>query len=465
VLATSRQPLGVDGEVRYEVPPLPVPERDDGAGVYTSDAGRLLIERARAADPHFAVTGANAAALARICRQLDGMPLALELAAARLRAFDPERVADLLDDRFRLLVSNLRTAPARQQTLRAAVDWSYDLLTGEEQRLFRRLSVFAGGFSLEAAERVCGGPPLSPTTVLTIVGSLVDRSLLVAERQPEGGTRYRLLETLRAYGRARLEPGESTEVHLRQLAFLHDLVSTADSELHGPGQARWLEQLDAERDNLRAVLRWALTHGGADSAVRLIALLPTYWDLRSQFSESAVWLGEALGRSAELAPRLRAEVLAGAAQIALARGEHGEAVRLARRAVDDFGSVADELGAARARLLLGLAALYQGEYARAGEILDGCLAEFVRLGRSWERAAALGRLGHLARMQGDYPRARSRFEQALALCRELGDHGGTGWTMWQLGVLARYDAVPGEPADLRAARGRLRRGPRPLHHG
>jgi predicted ATPase len=218
VLATSRQPLGVAGEVVLDVPPLAVPATDDPTDVAASDAVRLLAERARAADGRFALTAANAAAVARVARRLDGMPLALELAAARLRVFDAQRLADLLDDRFRVLVSTLRTAPARHQTLRAAVAWSYDLLTAEEQALFRALSVFEGGFTLEAAERV--------GDAVTVLPSLVERSLVVVD-----GSRYRMLETLREYGRAQLDPAEAELAHRAHLHHHLDLAERAVDEL------------------------------------------------------------------------------------------------------------------------------------------------------------------------------------------------------------------------------------------
>jgi len=234
VLTTSRQPLGVDGEITYEVAPLPVPPTDTGADIGSYDAVRLLTDRARAADPRFTITAGTAGSLAKICRRLDGIPLALELAAARLRAFDPQQLASLLDDRFSLLGSTTRRAPARHQTLRAAIACSYDLLTSEEQTLFRRLSVFDGGFTLEAAEQVCAEPP-DPGAILTRLPSLVDQSLVVADRHPGGGTRYRLLETVREYARERLADDEAAEVAGRHLRYFLELAELAYPELQSPG--------------------------------------------------------------------------------------------------------------------------------------------------------------------------------------------------------------------------------------
>ena len=441
VLATSRQPLGVAGEVTYEVAPLPVPPTDGPADVGASEAVRLLAERARAADPSFAVTAPAAAGLARICRRLDGLPLALELAAPRLRAFDPRELADLLDDRFRLLGPATRAAPARHQTLRAAIGWSYDLLTPEEQTLFRRLSVFDGGFTLEAAGQVCAGQPLDRGAVVGGLASLVDQSLVVADRHP-GGTRYRMLETLRDYARERLAGDEAARLHRRHLRWFLDLASQADRRLQSPRQREWLALLDAERGNLRAALRWSLAGDEAarSQGVRLTILLWRYWDLRALFNEGRAWADAALSASARLDPPARAELLATTAAIALWGGGHDQAAALARQSLDLFRSAGDEPGMARASLLAGYAALHQGDFAAAGELLDHSRAELARLGLRWDQATALGRLGCLLRERGEYGRSRARFEEALALQREVGDERGVAWTTWQLGVLAYRQA-------------------------
>jgi predicted ATPase/DNA-binding SARP family transcriptional activator len=442
VLATSRQPLGVEGEVTYEVPPLPVPPADTEAGVDAYDAVRLLTERARAADPRFAVAAGTAGSLARICRRLDGLPLALELAAARLRTFDPQRLASLLDDRFTLLESTTRRAPARHQTLRAAIGWSYDLLTADEQALFRRLSVFDGGFTLEAAEQVCTSAPLRPGAILTGLPALVDRSLVVADRRPDGGTRYRLLETLREYARERLPAAEAAELHGRHLRFLLDLAEQAALELRSPRQRQWLALLDGERDNLRAALRWSLTREGGERrhGVRLATLLWRYWEPRALFSEARIWVDTALSESSHAGPRARAELLATSAAVALSGGGHDEATALARESLELFRRLGNEPGMAQATSLLGVAALHQGDHARAGELLERSRAEFARLGQPWEQASVLGRLACLLRLRGDYGRSHAYFEEAVALHRGVGDEHGVAWTTWQLGVLARYQA-------------------------
>jgi predicted ATPase/DNA-binding SARP family transcriptional activator len=425
VLATSRQPLGVAGEVVLDVPPLAVPATDELAEVAASDAGRLLAERARAVDGRFALTATNAAAVARIARRLDGMPLALELAAARLRVFDAHQLAELLDDRFRVLVSTLRTAPARHQTLRAAVAWSYDLLTPEEQALFRVLSVFEGGFTLEAAERVGDAIALLP--------SLVERSLVVVDRRSVH--RYRLLETLREYGRAQLDPAEAEQAHRAVLQHFLELAARAADGIRGPRREEWLAQLDAERDNLQAVFRWALTHGERAAGLRLTASLVLYWDEQALFREGAEKLSDALAGSDDVDPDLRAEALAGAALMAIGEGEHQQVTELSRRSL---ALATDEYGRLRATTLLGHANLYQGNYSEANRLLEASLDGYHRLGRARDEAEVLGRLGHLHRLRGDYAAARERLEQSLALHLRIGDGAGRARMVWQLGVLARY---------------------------
>jgi predicted ATPase len=427
VLATSRQPLGVPGEHVLDVPPLTLPASDKPADIEASDAVRLLAQRARAADGSFALTADNAAAVARIVRRLDGMPLALELAAPRLRVFEPERLADLLDDRFRVLVSTLRTAPARHQTLRAAVAWSYDLLGADEQALFRALSVFEGGFTLEAAGWMGDAVALLP--------ALVERSLVVV-----GHRRYRLLETLREYGRAQLDPDEARDVHRRHLRYHVDLAERSAAGLYTPSCQDWLRRLDDERDNLRAALRWSLTHGERADGLRLAAYLAEYWDAQALYSEGATWMREALAAAPDdAAPAVRALALAGVAQLAIGEGGHAEAGRFARESLTVAEEAGDEQCAAFATYLLGNVALYQADYDEAEQLLQRALTRYQKLNHLWQSGSTLGRLGHLYRQRGDFPAARAYLERSLAVRIRAGDESGQAWSLWQLGVLARYE--------------------------
>jgi tetratricopeptide (TPR) repeat protein len=370
--------------------------------------------------------------VASIARRLDGMPLALELAAARLRVFDPQRLAVLLDDRFRVLVSTLRTAPERHQTLLAAIAWSYDLLAADEKSLFRALSVFEGGFTLEAAERVSGERGIA----LTLIPALVERSLVVVDRRA-GSNRYRLLESLREYGRAQLEPDESYECHRQHLHWYLELAERAELGIRGPEYRTWLDVLEAEGDNIRAALKWSLTQQ-RQIGIKFAAALAPYWDEATYYSEGARWLRYAIEDSAGVPAELGALVLAGAARLAIGQGDHRHAHELTERSLTLAREAGDEAGIVRATALRGNVELYQGNYAEAAPLLEESMADFGRLGLIWEKSEALGRLGHLHRLSGDYANARVRLEQSLALREELGDVVGRAWVLWQLGVLARY---------------------------
>ncbi|MGK5558073.1 ATP-binding protein [Actinomadura kijaniata] len=278
VLATSREPLGIAGEHVWPVAPLEVPAAGAGPGrLRESPAVRLFEARARAAAPEFALDDGTAEAVATVCRRLDGVPLALELAAARVRAFGVHRLAERLDDRFRLLASGRRAVPARQRTLRAVMDWSWELLTDSERAVLRRLAVHAGGFTLEAAEQTCGGDGVDPADVADLLARLVDRSLVV-----RAGERYRLLESVAAYCLERLdEAAETPAVRLRHAVYYTSVVECAEAAWkRGSSRARWLARLDAETANLRSALENTARHGDARLALRLTSSLAWYWALR-----------------------------------------------------------------------------------------------------------------------------------------------------------------------------------------
>src|SRR5439155_1838301 len=294
VLATSREPLGVAGETTWRVPPLAVPAVAGGStpqslGAY--DAVGLFVERARQARPNFTVTNDNAPAVAEICARLDGSPLAIELAAARVRVLSPEGIRAGLDDRFRLLTGGSKRV-ARQQTLAASVEWSHDLLGERERTLLRRLAVFAGGFTLDAAEAVCAGDGIEALDVLDLLASLVDKSLVMADDdRPE--TRYRLLETIRQFASARLEAsGETVALRDRHLAFQLRLAAVAESEMLADDDL--VTRLEAEHDNLRAALDWALSRSQIDDAIQLLLGLCNLWFSRGLMREALVWLDRVL---------------------------------------------------------------------------------------------------------------------------------------------------------------------------
>jgi non-specific serine/threonine protein kinase len=297
ILASSREALGVAGEVTYRVPSLRLPDRDHLPSLEAMnqyEAVKLFIDRATAALPSFTVTNENAPALAQVCHRLDGIPLAIELAAAKVRVLSLDQIAKRLDDRFRLLTGGRRTALERHQTLRAAVDWSYNLLPPEEQTLFKRLSVFVGGWTLEAAESVCADESSSGMVggedVLNLLEQLINKSLVITEEEHRE-SRYHMLETMRQYASEKLvESGESDILHDRHLHFLVELVETAEPHLRRAEQLEWFSILDDEHENLRTALNWSLDIPSSVPGLRLAGALGPYWRIREHFKEGIDWL-------------------------------------------------------------------------------------------------------------------------------------------------------------------------------
>jgi non-specific serine/threonine protein kinase len=320
ILATSREPLRVGPEVIWRVPALSLPEQNHWplAVLTGSDAVRLFVERAAVVRPGFALTADNAAAVAEICRRLDGIPLAIELAAARARVLAVEQIAARLDDRFRLLTGGSRTALRRQQTLQATLDWSYQLLSDEERTLLRRLAVFAGGFTVEAAEALGAGGSIRAFDVLDRLGALVDKSLVVAE-DAGAHARYRLLETIRQYAADRLlEADEVGSVRDRHRDWYFALAVRAEPELSGSGMEEWLERLEAEHDNLRAALAWSL-ESDPKLGLQLAASLGGFWMARGHHVEGRRWLEAFLTRASVTDEQDDRRARAGTA----ASGQHG----------------------------------------------------------------------------------------------------------------------------------------------
>ncbi len=326
ILATSREPLGVTGEVAWRVPSLALPEGDVAVkDLASSEAVELFVERTRAARPGFVLSERNAPAVLELCRRLDAIPLALELAAAQVCFLTPEEILDRLHDRFRLLSRASRTAPRRQQTLRATVEWSYNLLTEAERRLFEQVSVFAGGFTLEAAEAVCAGDDVEAAKVLDLLSRLVDRSLVVMEplREVEA-TRYRLLETLRAYGQQRLaERGELEAIRERHARWMAKCAQRAEQAFRRPEQGWWLwwVEREHEQDNVRAALGWALEREETELAVGLACSLALSWLLHGQWSEGLDWMKRVLALPEKVPTRERGMLLAHAVELSVFQGD------------------------------------------------------------------------------------------------------------------------------------------------
>jgi len=445
VLATSREPLGVPGELTWSVPPLSLPDVSRLPALESLaryEAVRLFVERARAVAPGFELSPRNAAAVARLCRQLDGMPLALELAASRVRVLSPGQILDRLDDRFRLLTGGGRVSVPRHKTLRATMDWSHDLLDGPEKLLFARLSTFAGGWTLEAAERVGAGGGISEGEVLDLLSRLVDKSLVVV-RDWNGEARYRLLETVRQYGEEKLRAsGEAEAAWRRHALFFLDLAETAEEAMSGSAQEAWVERLEVEHDNLRAALAWDGEGADATEArLRLAAALSQFWVIRGHFTEGLTQLRTLLalpGASAPSVARARACHTLGmlhyrrgdqaANDFARARAYYEESLGIFRR----LGTPSQT---AQALSGLGRVNADLGEYAWARSLLEEALSLQRRLEDEHGIATTTYNLGWLDFLRGDHAAARSRLEEGLATFRKLGDKFQLGGCVLYLGCL------------------------------
>jgi predicted ATPase/DNA-binding SARP family transcriptional activator len=438
VLATSREVLGVPGEVRWALPPLATPGPGDAPAAEALagyDAVRLFTQRAQLADPGFALDADRAPAVAELCRRLDGLPLAIELAAARVGALPVQELAARLGDRFRLLAGGGRTADSRQRTLRATVDWSWDLLEEPDRRLFRRLAVFAGGFTVEAAEAVCAGDGIEPAGVLDGLLRLVDRSLLVAAGgQP---ARFRLLETLRAYASARLEEaGEAEAVARRHTTWFRDLAEGAAA--HRTGR-RWQRLLDADIDNLRAALDRAVASGDQETALRIGGSLGWYWWNRPT-AEGTWRLAAVLAMADGQPPTIHlARALQAAALVGVALTPTKEALELARRSLELFERFGDRRAAATSKLLMGLGTQQlRGPSADAERLVEEAAAAFAELGDRWGEAyAAQGRFSISAYRLGPPEEAEAFAQRAVERFRELDDQGGVATTLFSLANVTR----------------------------
>ncbi len=435
VIATSREPLGVAGEVTLQVPPLGL-GRSDGTGGGTtsdlSDAVQLFAERGASTDPSFRLTAETAAVVVQICQRLDGLPLAIELAAARLRSFSPAEIAARLDDRFRLLTGGTRTSLPRQHTLQAAVDWSYELLSETEQKVFDRLSVFADGFTMDAAEAVCG--EIAVDAVDSVI-RLVEQSMVVAGPGVVAGTRYRLLETLRQYGWQRLaERGEDVEIRSRHAEFFLRIADEARPHLHGPDQGDWTRRLVAEYENARAAFDWCRTAGQVQMHLRLAERWGAFWIGSGYWTEARRRLDEALDLEAGKYPELRMRAILGSAQVFVAE-DRDRAVALAEEALGLAERYGDSETMVRALILSGYTAKHRNEGERGLLLLERAIDLCREGGLEYERAQALVTLGNLA-SDHESERARSYLEAGLALHRELQNSSGVGQALHYLGGVA-----------------------------
>jgi predicted ATPase/class 3 adenylate cyclase len=458
ILTTSREGLGIVGERIYRVPSLSVPDArklPPLEQLTQFEAVKLFAERAILGDPTFMITKQNAPAVVEVCQRLDGIPLAIELAAARVKALPVEKLNERLAGA--LLIGSSRAALPRQQTLRALIDWSYDLLSEPERALLRRLSVFAGGWTLEAAEAVVSGQwsvvsepasllrassghavSLLPSDVLDLLTALVEKSLVLYEER-EGQARYRLLETVRQYGRDRLqESGEVQVVRQRHRDCFLRLAEEAAPKLHGPDQRNWVDRLEGEHDNLRAALEWCQAQNdGGEAWLRMTVALSTFWWHSGYRSEGRAWLERALAAGETASAELRGKALVEAGNMALAQGDLVGAAALLEQGLAVYRQAGDKQGIAWALIGLGHLARHKGDYERDRRLTEEALALTREVDDQWMMAIALWNLGNNAQHTGDYERAEGLFRESLALRQAQGDEQGVAHTLHHLGGLAR----------------------------
>jgi non-specific serine/threonine protein kinase len=470
IVATSREALGVAGERVYRVASLPVPElRQPGDSASESDATRLFVERARAADPDFPDTTANADRIARICRRLDGIPLAIELAAARVVVLSPEQIEARLDDRFRLLTGGARTAVARQRTLEATVEWSCQLLSDAERLLLSRLSVFPASWSLEAAEYVCGGT-IDGRDVLDLLAELVSKSLVVVDHRSVGERRYRFLETIRQFARQRLvQDEESADLRRRHFDFFFREFRGALPILRHHHQLPLLRRIGLERDNLRSALEWGLSSSDDPGpGVELAGALFWFWTKRGLYEEGRLWLERAVAAATPQDGRLRAIVLIGLAHMhhfqgrpyddlvsetlvlgrrdedpwtmsfalfmqalaAFERGDHLEAQTRAEEARAAAGPSEELLVQHAGPLLIRASiAVSRGEYDVAEQGYEQAIDASRRSGEAWGLGILLSAGAGLRIVRGEFAQAHAQVSEALSIYQELEDPRGIAWSL------------------------------------
>jgi predicted ATPase/DNA-binding CsgD family transcriptional regulator len=426
VLATSRETLNAAGEVTWVVPSLTVPYSRQQA--YTPqeleayESVRLFVERAHQRKPSFELTLRNGQAVAQVCWRLEGIPLAIELAAGRMGVLSAEQLASRLEDSLKLLTGG-RTTDPRHRTLRATLEWSHDLLSESERTLFRRLAVFAGGGTLEAAEEVCSGEGIEQDDVLDILSKLVDKSLVVAEASPgvDGELRYRMLEPIRQYGQERLEEsGEADATRDRHAASFLALAEKAGPELRGPRQVPWLKRLDTERDNVRGAMAWLVGQGESQTVARIGWALWLFWWMHGHFTEGRRWMEEALAKGSAMPASFRAKALFVAGTMADGQADRRSAEPLIKESLMLFRELGDKLGSALALSGTGLVAVGQGRHERGVALFHEAVDLFLEIGERWGASVTLSFLAVGWSGRGDPIRPKRLAERGLELAREIG---------------------------------------------
>jgi predicted ATPase/DNA-binding CsgD family transcriptional regulator len=451
VLATSREALGVEGEVIWLVPPLSVP-----LGTFSSpeelegyESARLFVERAGRHNKSFSLERQDAVWVAEICRRLEGIPLAIELAANRVGVLSVQQISEKLDESLKLLTGGARTAFSRQRTLRATLDWSYELLSELEKALFRRLSVCTGGWTLESAEEVGSDESVEKGEVLDLLSRLVEKSLVVATVTEQGGMRYRFLEPIRQCALEKLEESEAVEaVRDAHARYFLALVEEAESELKGPDQLEWLERLEVEYDNVRAALSWALEAGQAELGLRLAGAMWWFWLVRGYTSEGLRWLEGMLAKYDGPLAHVQAKALVGAGRLLLERGGPERATDLLAEGVTLFREAGLNQGLADSLDNLGIAWAYQGELTRAKTLFEESVELFREAGDMWGVAESLNNLALIAGIHNNREQEMALHNESLRIRRELGDKRGIVMSLINLAFMALKGGAYGQAANL-----------------
>jgi len=452
VLVTSRARLHLYGENEFPVTTLPVPAEVGEADVSPDELGRcpavaLFVQRAAEANPRFGLTQANAAPVAAICRRLQGLPLALELAAVRVKVLSPEALLRRLADCLDVLVGGARDLPARQQTLRATLDWSHGLLDADAQKLFRSLGVFAGSCTVEEVEAICSCPG-GQLSILDGLQALVDASLVRQEPHSHGEPRFSMLDSIREYALERLRAaGEAETLCQSHTAFFLSLAEQAEPQLVRSEQAGWFDRLDAEQDNIRAALLWSLENGSPETGLRLASALWRFWETRGYLSEGEQWVEKGLSHR-PVAAAVEAKALTTAGSLVRLRGDLPRARRLHTESLRLFRELGDRPGIARSLSNLGVVANELGDYVEAETLYEESLALRRELGDTWAIAVLLVNLGDVARKQGRLDEARSFFTESRTLFEDLGDMVGIAVTFNNLGEVAREEGDAAAAAAL-----------------
>ena len=451
ILVTSRSALHVYGEHEFPVPPLAVPDSRSDPSVEALSkcpAVALFVQRALAAKPDFELNKENASAITEICARLDGLPLAIELAAARVKVLSPSAMRTRLARRLQLLTGGSQDLPQRQQTLRAAMDWSYDLLSAAEQTLFRRLSAFVGGCNLEGAEAVCDTKGDLALDLLDGMASMVDKSLVQKFEQAQDESRFAMLETIREYAVEKLRASGEEAVTRRAHAAYCLVLAEEVSDQRGPDDTKWLERFALEHDNFRAGLEWLTETGDAEWGLRLGAALFRFWEMREHLAEGRDRLGKLLKLAGAAAPtKTRARALFAAGVLAVAQGDYAAADALIRENLHIARQLGDKQSIPVSLNALAVIARDRGDILGAHSLLEESLALWRELGDRKAVARCLSNLANVAKLQGDNVRARSLYAECLSIFRELGDPTGVAWSMNYLGDVARDQ---GDSAAARA---------------